>query len=136
MGILHDVARLAPRAASLIAWRRMNRRHRGMKRSAARAKLQVGAAAVLLLAPLSSSAQTPAAVRGDLDAVSSALDRALRAAGSPGARGMLIGGASTRAYVLPGVGAVFVAPPRALPSGRARRDRTRRCWFSGPTAKP
>ena len=80
-------------------------------------------AAALGLGPLGASAQTPPGLRQDLDAVAAALDRAVREVSRPGA--FSYAGPSTRAYALPGVGAVFVLSPRALPvrPARAAADR-------------
>jgi hypothetical protein len=75
-------------------------------------------AAALALAPLGATAQTPPALRQDLEAVAAALDRAVREVSRPGA--FVFAGPATRAYALPGVGAMFVLPPRALPLPAAR----------------
>jgi hypothetical protein len=88
-----------------------------MARPATLARL---AAAALLLPALSATPQTASSPRVDLEAVASALDRAVREAGAPGIA--TIGGSLTRAYLLPGGGAMFVLPPRALPSGRRKVD--------------
>jgi hypothetical protein len=78
------------------------------------------AAALLCLVPLAASAQNAPEVREDLAAVGAALDRAVEKVSRPGARVFPLGGSATRAYVLPGVGAVFVLAPRALPPPRRR----------------
>jgi hypothetical protein len=84
-----------------------------MARSATLLRL---AGALVLVVPLGASAQTAPVPREDLEAVAAAFDAAVRAAAPAG--GISFGGAATRAYVLPGVGALFVVPPRALPSAR------------------
>jgi hypothetical protein len=76
------------------------------------------AGAVVLAVPLGASAQAPPVPREDLEAVAAALDAAVREAAAPGV--ISFGAPATRAYVLPGVGAVFVVPPRALPSTRVK----------------
>jgi hypothetical protein len=76
-------------------------------------------ATALCLLPLSASAQAPRGVRDELDALSGALDRAVRQVSRPAA--FALAGRATQAYALPGVGAVFVLPPRALPIRRANR---------------
>jgi len=96
--------------------------------------LRVALACALCLVPLASSAQTPPAgrrpapprpsdpradVRPEIDAFAAALDRAVRRVSRPA---WVIGASSVspRGYHLPGVGAVFVLPPRALPARRTR----------------
>lgn len=76
-------------------------------------------AAALCLLPLSASGQAPRGVRDDLEALSGALDRAVRQVSRPAA--FALSGRATRAYALPGVGAVFVLPPRVLPTRPANR---------------
>jgi hypothetical protein len=80
-------------------------------------------AAALCLGPLAAHAQThpaPTLQRRDLEAVGSALDRAVRQVSRPGPGAFAATGSTTRSYVLPGVGAVFVLAPRALPVRRVK----------------
>jgi hypothetical protein len=75
-------------------------------------------AAALCLVPLAASAQSPSELRQELDTVAVALDRAVRQVSRAGS--FAVSGQTTRAYALPGVGAVFVLPARALPVRRAQ----------------
>lgn len=75
-------------------------------------------AAAFCLAPLAASAQSPSELRQELDTVAVALDRAVRQVSRAGS--FAVSGQTTRAYALPGVGAVFVLPARALPVRRAQ----------------
>ena len=59
--------------------------------------------------------------RADLQATQMALDRAVAEVSRPSVHFVLGGREATRAYRLKGVGAFFVLPPRALPTGE--RDR-------------
>jgi hypothetical protein len=71
--------------------------------------------AVLLLFPAAfAQADDP---RADLEATQVALDRAVAEVSRPSVHFVLGGREATRAYRLKGVGAIFVLPPRALPSG-------------------
>lgn len=75
-------------------------------------------AAAFCLAPLAASAQSPSELRQELDTVAVALDRAVRQVSRAGS--FAVSGQTTRAYALPGVGAVFVLPARALPVRRVQ----------------
>lgn len=79
-------------------------------------------AAALCLGPLQAWAQTPAHadVRSELEAFGEALERAVRKVSHPVGL-MALSGSAARGYHLPGVGAVFVLPPRALPARRTLR---------------
>ena len=75
--------------------------------------------------------------RADLQATQMALDRAVAEVSRPSVHFVLGGREATRAYRLKGVGAFFVLPPRALPTGD--RDRVfvfdrRRPRARGPEA--
>ena len=78
-------------------------------------RLALPLAAACALVPLAAAGQTPAGLRQELDQVAAALDRAVR---QVSAGTFALSGHTTRAYVLPGVGAVFVLPPRAVPVRR------------------
>jgi hypothetical protein len=75
-------------------------------------------AAVFCLGPLAASAQSPSELRQELDTVAAALDRAVRQVSRTGS--FAVTGHTTRVYALPGVGAFFVLPARALPVRRAQ----------------
>jgi hypothetical protein len=59
--------------------------------------------------------------RADLQATQMALDRAVAEVSQPSVHFVLGGREATRAYRLKGVGAFFVLPPRALPTGERER---------------
>jgi len=75
--------------------------------------------AVCALTPGLSSGQVPADPRLEMDGFAAALDAAVRRVSRP-SPAVLAGREGARGYRLPGFGALFVLPPRALPSPSRR----------------
>jgi hypothetical protein len=75
----------------------------------------VGAACVI--APGPSFGQPPSDPRVEIDGFAAALDAAVRRVSRPSPAHL---GGGARGYRLPGFGALFVLPPRALPAGSSR----------------
>jgi hypothetical protein len=73
--------------------------------------------AVCVIVPGPSFGQPPSDPRVEIDGFAAALDAAVRRVSRPSPA--LLGGGA-RGYRLPGFGALFVLPPRALPSGSSR----------------
>lgn len=83
--------------------------------SVARRTLSLAAAAGLLATQ--APAQTPPAqARSELKALGASLDSAVRRV----SRDSYLASGTTRSYLMPGIGVVFVLPPRALPMGSPR----------------
>jgi len=80
--------------------------------------LRVASLVLLSALPLRAADPDP---RADLQATQMALDRAVAEVSRPSVHFVLGGREATRAYRIRGVGAFFVLPPRALPTGD--RDR-------------
>jgi hypothetical protein len=77
----------------------------------------VGAACIL--APGLSLGQPPSDPRSEMDGFAAALDAAVRRVSRP-SPALLAGREGARGYHVPGFGALFVLPPRALPSASRR----------------
>ena len=75
--------------------------------------------AVCLLAPGRSLGQPPSDPRSEMDGFAAALDAAVRRV-SRSSLALLAGREGARGYRVPGFGALFVLPPRALPSASPR----------------
>jgi hypothetical protein len=75
--------------------------------------------ALCALAPGLSLGQPPSDVRSEIDAFAAALDAAVKRV-SRSSPVMLAGREGARGYRVPGFGALFVLPPRALPSASPR----------------
>lgn len=75
--------------------------------------------AVCILAPGLSLGQTPSDPRSEMDGFAAALDAAVRRV-SRSSPALLAGREGARGYRVPGFGALFVLPPRALPSASPR----------------
>lgn len=75
--------------------------------------------AVCVLAPGLSLGQPPSDPRSEMDGFAAALDAAVRRV-SRSSPALLAGREGARGYRVPGFGALFVLPPRALPSASSR----------------
>ena len=85
-----------------------------------RASLPLGfVGAVCVLAPGLSFGQPPSDPRSEMDGFAAALDAAVRRV-SRSSPALLAGREGARGYRVPGFGALFVLPPRALPSASPR----------------
>ena len=85
-----------------------------------RASLPLGfVGAVCVLAPGLSLGQPPSDPRSEMDGFAAALDAAVRRV-SRSSPALLAGREGARGYRVPGFGALFVLPPRALPSASPR----------------
>jgi hypothetical protein len=82
-------------------------RSSGLKRS--------GAAALALLAACTAAAQPAPDARAEVERFEHALDEAVAGVGQARALPLLGGAGGARGFLVPGVGAVFVLPPQALP---------------------
>ena len=87
--------------------------------------LTLGLLPALVLVGRVSSAQQGADVRGQIERTAIFLDEAVHQTSRPSPLGLFEPSQMTRGYRIPGVGVVFVAPSRSLPSPRTVRWRER-----------